>query len=1235
VDEPWRIELLGGIRASRGDLRIDRFRTQKTAGLLAFLAHHPGLHAREMLAEMLWPDAGPASGRANVSVALSSLRQQLEASGTALGSVLATTRTAVALVEGATTTDVAELCGALDEAARASANDRIRCLRRALALYRGPLLPELYQDWIAPARVRIRDAVVGAAGDLAAELERAGDIPEAIEAARAAIAADALAEPAHRALMGLLFAAGDGAAALRDYADLARALEGELGVEPSPETRELASRIRRQSGARAPSAPPRHAPPSERPSGTVTFVALVAPAGRDARNLPPELRRALERHAACFVGDASSTSIAAFPRPSAALAAAVHARRVAPELRVGLTVGEVGPGDAAYPAHVLTRAVRLGSAAREGQILCSEEAATILRRELGPDADLVELGLFRLAGGADTERIVELRAGGDRGAASRPPDGERVLACALPLELTGFFGREDALEALCASLAPGRERLTTLTGPGGIGKTRLALEAARRLAERYRGEVFFAPLAELGDERLVVNAIAAALRVDPRAPGDPLDRVAERLRARPALVVLDNCEHLGDAPAQAVRALLERAGGLTCLATSRRRLGIAGERELTIGPLPTPERGETAPAALDALASVRLFVDRARGVRPDFALTVANAESVAGIVRRLEGIPLALALAAGRAHVLSAGDILARLEADPSMLASRERETPERHRTIRAAIEWSVRLLPPERRRLFGRIAVFRGGFALEAMEEVCEEADALDGLADLCECSLLSSVGGDAPTRFRMLETIREFAWTSLGEEERAALAVRHAEHYARVAAAATSPPGGPDEPERLDRLAADLDNIRTAIRWCAASEAHAETGLRLAAAMGRFWFVRGPAREGRRALAEELARSPAASPTRAAALLSAGSLAWAEGDGASARSHLEAALALSRALGERVTAVRALLGLGAAERVAEAAAARFAEAVALAREVGDPRVVAAATHNLALATQIGGDLRSARSLFGEAIAAQRTLGAEIDLATSLANLGSLEVRLGEYAAAVVTLTDASSRARSAGFGRGVAQALSHLAEAQDALGDRAQARALLEESLAIYGRLGVPTGIAAALFELVVLDLADGDTRAARGRVEEAGTIVASVIAGLAGDWLAAQHHHALGEVLRAEGDRAGARAAYVACAARCCAGERRPSLAARCLEAMGALEVSEGALGRAARLLGAASALRDATAARPTPREEGEITSALAVARSTLGEPAFAQAYDDGRARPWAALQSTTTTGAPAAS
>jgi predicted ATPase len=669
------------------------------------------------------------------------------------------------------------------------------------------------------------------------------------------------------------------------------------------------------------------------------------------------------------------------------------------------------------------------------------------------------------------------------------PEEERVEAPAaspvpnnLPTQLNRFIGREKEIEEVNALLES--TRLLTLTGMGGSGKTRLALRIAGEWVDRYPDGVWLVELAALTtkDAALVTPTVASVVGVR-EEPGRPMAQtLAEFLRGKTLLLLLDNCEHLIDACARLAETLLRAAPNLRILATSREILGIAGESHWPVPSLSLPDprrlegrRGKVAPLVAQ-YEGVQLFLERARTVLPAFELKEENALAVAQVCRQLDGIPLAIELAAALVRVLKVDQIARRLDDRFRLLRGGSRTAMPRHQTLLAAIDSSYELLKEGEPALLRRLSVFAGGWPMEAAEAVCsggevDELEVLDLITRLVDKSLVVVDASDeGDPRYRMLETIRQYSRGKLAETgETAPFQVRHRDWFLDLAEQAEGRLRGPEQGEWLDRLEQEHDNLRLALQHSVESGA-SECALRLAAALWRFWHVRGYVQEGRERLAAALsaAGADAATPARSGALNGAGALAHDQGDLQQAAAFHEEALAVARECGARDCAAVALNNLGNVAldqgQYAEAAA-RYQEALALWRELKYKQGIAIVLNNLGSVAQDRGDYAEAASHYQESLALKRELGDEGGIASSLNNLAGVVLMQGDYEKASRLLEESLELFEKLGDLAKRAECLDTLARLAFTQGDLSRAAGLHGESLAVWNRLGNREGIAAAL--------------------------------------------------------------------------------------------------------------------------------------------------------------------------
>lgn len=871
----------------------------------------------------------------------------------------------------------------------------------------------------------------------------------------------------------------------------------------------------------------------ELPKGTVTFLVTdIAGSTRLLQQLGAEhhaamhavhdrlVRAAFAAHDGREVEAAGDRFFVAFASAPDAVAAAAEAQQLlachpwreeeAPHVRMGLHTGAAHVVGGRYVGLDVHRAGRIAAAGYGGQVLLSDITRALVEQELPAGASLRDLGLYQLKDLQQPERIFQL-------VLSSPPGLPQVAsdfpslntldhhAHNLPTRTSPLLGREQEVAAIGRLVRQDDIRLVTLTGPGGVGKTWLASQVATELASEFADGVWFVGLAHVTNSALVLSTIARTLGLQETGGMSIGDALRQHLASRRLLLLLDNCEHVA-AAALDVADLLVRCPRLSILATSRTTLCIQGEHEVLVAPLALPPTGLASgrQVLVDQLLkapAVALFVARAQAHRPDFCLTESNAPAVVEICIRLDGLPLAIDLAAARVKLLSPQQLLARLERRLPLLTDRRRDIEARQQTMRNTLAWSENLLSSEERRLFRRLAVFVGGVTLEAAEAVCvQPADAeplgidiLEGLGALVDHSLLQAWTLDrdgetgTETRFRWLYIIREYAQERLeASDEVAAIHAAHATYYLALAehAGLELRSAGQRAEEWLRRMRREYDNVRAALRWLCDS-GQVMLGLRLAVGIGDFWIAHARFSEGRSWLEELLAQMPqsetsgkeadipAVMQAKARALL--GTLAFLLGDDITAAAQLEAALTLGRVLADRQTVIYALGSLGDLARMrgeAERAAARYEEMATAAREAGGPAAAAQALAGEGLAAYERGEWERAAVLLEEELAIHRIRREQDSMGLCLWLLGMVALHQADPASATARLREAAAMAGALGNQDGLAYVLEGLAwtSAADGQGERAARllgaatarREALGQSRWPHSREEVETGVA-----------------------------------------------------------------------------------------------------------------------------------------------------------------------------
>jgi predicted ATPase/class 3 adenylate cyclase len=935
------------------------------------------------------------------------------------------------------------------------------------------------------------------------------------------------------------------------------------------------------------------------PSGTVTFLFTDIEGSTERWEQRTEamqtalarhdalLRAAILEHGGHVVKTMGDAFHAAFSRAPDALAAAVEAqRRLIAEswdeigglrVRMALHTGAAEERDGDYYGPPLNRAARLMSAGHGGQVLLSQTTYDLVRDTLPAGASLLDLGEHRLKDLIRPERIFQIVAP-DLTSTFPPLQTLERRPHNLPVHPTALLGRNDDIALVRERLSRDDVRLLTLTGPGGTGKTRLSLQIAADLIDQFPDGVFWVALAPISDPDLVASMIAQTLDVRVDARRSIVESLKERLAGKQVLLLLDNFEQILPA-ASVVSELLSAAPRLKILLTSRAALQVRGEHEYPVPPLALPDRREAAvPAVLSQYSAVALFIERAVAIKPDFAVTAENAPSIAEICHRLDGLPLAIELAAARIRLLTPQAILTRLERRLPLLTGGARDLPARQRTLRNAIAWSYGLLTPEEQTLYRRLSVFVGGCVLAAAEAVCDPdgslgLDLLDGITSLAAQSIVRQAEGpDGEPRFGMLETIREYGLEQLqasGEEP--AVRRRHLTYFTERSEQVEQHLFGSQKEGLVAQQWAEADNVRAALAWSLVERTPEITddALRLVSAYSDVWYEADQHEEGRRwgehVLAMDREHTPRGEVQGDAPASTRSYGAWAS------RPSRES----SKGQHPRVAALNAVGYLATMDQIPDIALARTDEALTVARAVGDRLGQAVALMDRAFLASFRGDAEAV-TLGEESLAMYRALGDRNGARRALQLIGNTWLNLGDHQGARRYLEESLALTRSAGDVRATAQLLRFLGWIAFLEGDLERAMQLLDESAAWWERMPTRSGIQALIRDQGRLLFAHGDHEAAAVRLRES---------------------------LRLSAASSDGRSVIT------------------CLEALaGVLASIDGSMvqaQRAARLLGAAAAMRT-TRKLPIPRvDRPTYEQALAATRATLSEHAFETVFAEGQA------------------
>ena len=1037
----------------------------KQRALLAVLLLHPNhVVSRDRLAELLWNDEPPPTAEHVIEVYVSQLRRVLEPGG-APYRVLVRQPAGYVLQVSADDIDTTQFARLVEGAKALPPAEAAAQLVRALEMWRGPALADFAGERFAFGEAaRLSELRLYATEErIDAEL-KLGHHARLIGELQALVDQHPLRERLCGQLMLALYRSGRQAEASDVYQKTRERLVDELGMEPGPELQDLLKRILQQESGLAAAAAP--AVPAL-PSGTMTFLLTDIEGSTRRWDRNPTamtesmalhdlvMGRVISAHGGMQVesGREGDSILAVFVRGTDAVTCGLEIQRELGaqtwpagadlHIRVAIHTGEAELRGGHYFGPAVYRCARLLVTGHGDQVLLSQAAHDVVIDTLRDGVALRDLGQHRLRDLERPERIFQLTAPGLR--SEFPPlksmDSRRHN---LPISPTRFIGRESELAEIGERLAA--HRMLTLVGPGGTGKTRLALQAAAENIERFEDGVWCVELAPVREPDLVPQTVAEALGIREEAGRLVMKTLAERMRDQKFLLVLDNCEHLIPAAVKLADELLRSCAHIRILATSREALRVNGEAIMRVGPLVETD-------------AVTLFVERSNAVESTFRVTSENAETVRQICRRVEDIPLAIELAAGRAQMLRPEEILAQLQRSFALLTGGSRSDEGRHETLNTAIDWSYWLLSGAEQKMLRGLAVFAGGFTLDAATAISGESSTARLLGQLIDKSLVGRhESPDGSTRYALLETVREYGLSRLREEgELDDTQARHAEFFATMVEASRNKLNGPHRAQWLRMLSEDVDNLRTVFDIGALTP---QETLAMAAALGDFWEARGEYTEARSRLEHSLRASRDSTSSRLEALQAAGLIAWLQGDKTTGLSETNEALALSRQL--RLTESEALclqqLGQFAInENDFQVAVVHVSDALKIAVEHGYEQIQALCELRLGMLAMRTGELAEARAHYEATLEMSRRLGDSPNVAIAHLMLGNIALRQNRLSDAKSQLRESLELHRHSGSSRSLAHVLQLLAAVALAQGEIERASRLGGAAEGLRRRIGV----------------------------------------------------------------------------------------------------------------------------------------------------------------------------------
>lgn len=1088
----WYIEFLGKFQASLNKTIISKFRTQKTASLLAYIIYYNKIeHSRDSLIDIFWPENDIQSGRHNLSQALSSIRSQFNQVNSASSSLIISNRNFISFNKELSKTDV----GLFKEISKKAflnkyISEQKNLLSSAVELYKGHFLNGFYDDWAISEREHLQNVYIRCVNTITKYLQDSNELSQAIELNLKAISIDPLREELHQNLMQLYDMSGQYGTALKQYESLKAILKKELGVLPDTNSSSLAKNISEKARKTLTdlnnnikvefNSNNNDKDISKLQFGVLTFIVVSVNSAinySDIDTTKKDIKSIILNNNGFEIEYSSNYIVAAFPRTSHAITASFEIQSlIILESKIGPFKIVIDTNDSdmyvkKYYETIVSPMVYIINAIHDGQVVITSRTLVLINRDKAISEKMEYIGNYKILGISNTEKLFLFKYFPSIKSSDFPQIKlESAYQINLPFVSTKIFGREIEIETLYGIITSMQYKIITLTGSGGVGKTRLVIEIIRKIIPSFNDNIWFIPLHDLKNHITISEFIVDSMKIQSFDYRNSFDQIIDFLKGRKhSILIFDNYEHLIHSSNNFFKDLLYNLNNITCIVTSRFKLDIDYEFEFPIKPLSVASYGDHFDSVIKN-DCVQLFRDRAISVKPDFSINNSNIYYILELCKKLDGIPLAIELAAARAQVLTPKQMLEKLKDRFDFLVSKRKDISERHRTLRAVIDSSYQLLDDNIQKYFAKISIFNGDYSLESAEIITEEKMSLDYLSTLKEYSFVYTEEKNSNIRFRMFESVKEYAKEQLFEDERKLLQIKYAKYYVELSESYNDVLLKGSQITWLDNISVEMENIRYVFEWIYKNPEYIDLAVRLSKSIIKFWQIRCHYREGIDTMAKIFnANSIISNFEKANGLMNIGILFYHEGELNSANHYFNLSMYLFQDLNDKKhiadlvfrigniafqynnmkkakecyqksyemyaelnlkygisNSINGLANIAMFERDYQVAYDYQSASLLIRKELKDEQGICLILNNIGRLLFLMGNFESAKKHFESSIIISRNLGAVKHLTGTLSNIGLLSIYEKDFNTAEIVLKESLALKEKAGEKSAIASLIS-----------------------------------------------------------------------------------------------------------------------------------------------------------------------------------------------------------------